>query len=42
MQEYAVYLDEGAHEAAARTWLDRRLGEDHEAGRPHAYAVYIP
>jgi len=42
VQHYAVYLDDEADEAAARSWLDRRLGEDHEAGRPHADAVYIP
>lgn len=41
-QEYGVYLESEESESAARNLLDRRLGQDHEAGQTHPNAVYIP
>jgi len=41
-QEYIVYLESEDSEAAARNSLGHRLQHDHDTGKPHRDAFYIP
>jgi len=41
-QEYIVYLESEDSETAARNSLGHRLKHDHDTGKPHRDAFYIP
>ena len=41
LQEYAVYLEAGDQERVGRSWLDRRLNQDHAEGKAHRGALYV-